>query len=246
MLKNLNRPFIYLKFDIFINMRTVWIYTLSDPFTLEVKYVGKTVRVNRRLNDHLKCNGKSKKDAWIKSLVNKGSKPVLDVVEITDEENCNWLEQYWISQFRTWGFNLKNMTEGGDGSYGLTPWNKGLKGSFKHSDESKLKMSLSRKGKYLGESNPLFGRKMSPEVVEKLRLKRIGQKRSNEFKKNREGEKNANSKPVYCYTLDMTFVKEYKCARYVVEDGFDWNMVSKVCRGVHKTHKGYVFLFKKL
>ena len=227
-------------------MKTVWIYTLSDPITLEIKYVGKTFRIGRRLNDHLKCNGKSKKDAWIKSLLNKNVKPILEIVEITDEKNCNWLEQYWISQFIAWGFKLKNMTEGGDGSFGLTPWNKGLKGVFKHSEKSKIKMSEQRKGKFSGENNPMFGKKMSPEVIEKLRLKRIGQKRSEEFKNNRLGEKNSNSKPVYCYTLEMVFVKEYKCARYVVEDGFDWNTVSKVCRGINKTHKGHVFSFEKI
>ena len=44
-------------------------------------------------------------------------------------------ETYWISQFKTWGYNLINYTEGGDGSTfgnqtsfkkGQKPWNYGI------------------------------------------------------------------------------------------------------------------------
>mgnify|MGYP000045988864 CR=1 FL=1 len=77
-------------------METVWIYTLSDPLTLKVKYVGKTCRINRRLNDHLKCTGRSKKDAWVKSLKNKNLLPILEILDIGDKTNCDLLEQYWI------------------------------------------------------------------------------------------------------------------------------------------------------
>jgi group I intron endonuclease len=226
-------------------METVWIYTLSDPLTLKVKYVGKTCRINRRLNDHLKCTGRSKKDAWVKSLKNKNLSPILEILDIGDKKNCDLLEQYWISQFRAWGFELKNMTDGGDGSYGLIPWNKGLKGVFTHSEKSKLEMSKQRKGKHVGENNPMYGKKLSPETIKKQNNKKIGSKRSNEFKNKRTGEKNPNAKPVYCFTIDGVFVKKYECARFTVEDGFDWNIVSKVCRGINKTHKKHVFSFEE-
>ncbi len=35
---------------------------------------------------------------------------------------------HYISLYKSWGFNLKNMTDGGDGvDKGTSPWNKGLK-----------------------------------------------------------------------------------------------------------------------
>lgn len=226
-------------------MRKVYIYTLSDPTTNIVKYVGKTFRLERRLNDHLKCNGRSKKDAWVKSLLNKGLIPLLEVIEETDDIECNFWEQYWISQFKTWGFKLKNMTDGGDGSYGLKPWNKGLKGVFKHSDDSKVKMSLSRKGKFIGENNPMYGKKHSDDSIRKQIEKRLGSKRTIEQKEKISGCNSSNSKPIYCFTKENVFIKKYNCGVEVIKDGFDANIVSKVCRGINKTHKGFIFSFDK-
>jgi hypothetical protein len=34
-----------------------------------------------------------------------------------------WLEQYWIEQFKQWGFILTNHTKGGEGVYGAGQWN---------------------------------------------------------------------------------------------------------------------------
>ena len=227
-------------------MRIVYIYTLSDPITNMVKYVGKTFRVNRRLNDHLKCNGNSKKDTWIKSILNMGNKPILEIIEVTNDIDCNSLEIYWISQFKTWGFDLKNMTNGGDGSYGLKPWNKGLKGVFKHSENTKLKMSLDRKGKFSGENNPMYGKKLTPETIIKQNDKKIGSKRSKEQIDKISGLNSHNNKPLYCYDLSGNFIKKYEYGLEVELDGFNSNSVSKVCRGINKTHNNHIFSFNKL
>lgn len=37
-------------------------------------------------------------------------------MEFKENEDWKWLEQYWISQIRAWGFHLTNLTEGGDGN----------------------------------------------------------------------------------------------------------------------------------
>ena len=34
-----------------------------------------------------------------------------------------WLEKYWIEQFKQWGFLLTNHTKGGEGAYGAGQWN---------------------------------------------------------------------------------------------------------------------------
>ena len=119
-------------------METIKIYTLSD--SNGVKYIGKTTNINKRLYRHI-FDAKTKKilnkrDAWIKSLLMKGEKPIIEVLSETNHDDWAFEEQYWISQFISWGFNLKNMTKGGEGTFGRIV-----------SDETKIKMSNTKKGK---------------------------------------------------------------------------------------------------
>lgn len=225
--------------------RKIWIYTLTDPRNNLVKYIGKTFRLNRRLNDHInEINSNTKKTAWIKNLKKENLKPIFEILEETNIEDCNFLEIYWIGQFKVWGFDLKNTTNGGDGSYGIEPWNKGLKGVFKHSEESKKKMSEWRKENTTGEKNGFFGKKHSEKNIKIFKEKSSKRRWSEEFKENRRGEKSPNSKKVFQYDLDGKLIKEYSYGKQTEKFGFDSNMVSKVCRGIHKSHKGYVFSFE--
>lgn len=104
-------------------MRT-YIYILQHPVTEDVRYVGKTNNPERRMRHHL--SNQSKNGAriknWIKSLKKNGLKPYMTVIDETDND---WqeLEMYWISQFKSWGFNLTNITSGGEGCYGAAQWN---------------------------------------------------------------------------------------------------------------------------
>lgn len=96
----------------------VKVYTLSDPREPDnIRYVGKTVckLLRTRLNQHV-CTSKSRSNhtqCWISSLLRIGLRPeirLLEEVSVTDWERT---EIYWISQFRCWGFDLTNSTEGG-------------------------------------------------------------------------------------------------------------------------------------
>lgn len=227
--------------------KRVWIYTLSDPRNGLIKYVGKTSRVKKRIGEHIReLQGNTKKINWIKSLKKTGLNPIFEEIEETDVENCDFLEMYWISQFKTWGFELKNHTDGGDGSYGIIPWNKGMKGVFKHSEESKNKMSKWRKKNTIGNKNGFYGKKHSEE--NKKKWSDLGKKRkwSEDFKENRRGTNSVNCKKIYCYSLDGNLVKVYDFGLQVAEDGFDSNMVSKCCRKIHKTHKRHIFSHSKI
>ena len=94
------------------------IYTLSDPETLNVRYVGVTSHsLSNRLSGHIhdaktkfshKCN-------WIKSLLAKGLKPLIQELESCTESEWEDLEIYWIEQFRQWNFHLVNADKGGKG-----------------------------------------------------------------------------------------------------------------------------------
>jgi hypothetical protein len=88
-----------------------YIYTLSDPNTNEVRYVGKTINTKRRYKQHLYDKRQtSHKHSWIKSLKDIGLKPIMNIIE---ECNDNWEEReiYWISKYD----NLTNHKLGGNG-----------------------------------------------------------------------------------------------------------------------------------
>lgn len=138
--------------------KITYIYTLSCPITSEVRYVGKSDNPQERLNKHQNnlnnTKYKTPKWSWIKSLRDKGFKPTMQVIDIVpNSEWCFW-EQHYISLYKSWGFNLTNMTSGGNGGFSV-------------SLESRRKMSESQK-RY--NASLLSPRKMPPKTKE-ARLK---------------------------------------------------------------------------
>jgi hypothetical protein len=123
------------------------IYTLTDPRTNQVRYVGKTKQLLKfRFNNHYTLyNHKYYKACWIKSLRSLNLKPIIEIIDEVEENNWKFWEQYWISQFKTWGFKLTNMTNGGDGMLGYKNKNK-----YKHTQ--KTKDIISRKNKAIIKS----------------------------------------------------------------------------------------------
>ena len=113
-------------------METI-IYTLSDDFG--IRYVGKTINLKKRYQSHINESSlkRTHKERWINKTLKEGGKITIEVLDICDEKESNLIESYWISQFRTWGFNLVNLTLGGDGGSPML--------GKHHSNETKLKMS---------------------------------------------------------------------------------------------------------
>lgn len=100
-------------------MANHYIYTLSDPFTDELRYVGKTSRTpEKRFKEHMYEAKRNKKKlyscSWIRSL--SGAPPKMEILEVLDDETeCLKTEVFWISQFRALGFKLVNICDGGHG-----------------------------------------------------------------------------------------------------------------------------------
>ena len=120
-----------------INDSTNWcIYALVDPFTSQVRYIGFTTNVDCRLSRHIndaESGVASHKCHWIRSVLSKGSEPLLRVLEEGSGSSWKDSEKYWIKFYREEvGALLTNLTDGGEGAIGL-----------KHSEESKLRMSRS-------------------------------------------------------------------------------------------------------
>ncbi len=92
-------------------------------------------------------------------------------------------EKFWIKKYDAFGKNGYNMTEGGDGCFG-----------YKHTKQSKEKMSEQRKGRKLTSewkenikiaiknNHPRLGKKHSEETKNKIREKALGRKHSEKTK----------------------------------------------------------------
>ena len=87
--------------------------------------------------------------------------PILEIIDIVPGENWTFWERWWISLFKSWGFNLVNIGIGGEGG--------------PLSEETKKKISLSNKGK-----QPRLGKKFSEETKKKMSIDRTGKKQSND------------------------------------------------------------------
>lgn len=99
-------------------MNTKFIYTLSDPNNGIVRYIGKTNNIKKRLQKHLSNNHLSsptKKNNWIISLIRKDMIPIIEVLDEVDSNDIDFYEVFYISLFKSWGFDLLNGTDGGDG-----------------------------------------------------------------------------------------------------------------------------------
>lgn len=103
------------------------IYTLTDPRTDEVRYVGMTSRtVEVRVREHLRDGRvpsapKSHRVHWLRQLVSEGLAPIPTVLEETSEGSWAERERFWITKLRSEGAPLVNATDGGEGVLGHRP-----------------------------------------------------------------------------------------------------------------------------
>lgn len=164
-------------------MNTTFIYTLEYPEG-NIRYVGKADNPEYRFKSHIQEGLKdtfTHKKAWLNGLLTKGEEPILNIIDEVPKNNWEIFEQYWISQFKTWGFDLVNSTIGGDGyvcscpeikekmrntllerynSGDIVVWNKGLVGiscgwekGKTRTEENKQRISKTKK-EYYKENDP--------------------------------------------------------------------------------------------
>lgn len=173
--------------------KTWFIYTLSDPVSNDIRYVGWCFNTKRRLSQHIQRakSEKTHKANWINQLAAKGLAPLMDVVE-TGSGDWAFAEKKWIAFYRGSGIDLVNLTDGGEGVTGLV-----------FSAESKEKMAAAKRGKNIssdhikkvadalrgrkrtaesmaGARKALIGRVVSQETREKIRASLVGSKHTDE------------------------------------------------------------------
>lgn len=111
-----------------------------------VRYIGKSTSGLKRVNGHRsEAFGKHRtyKNNWLKSKFESGVKPLVKILdESSNGTDLALKEKLAIYLYKTAGYNLTNLTNGGEGVSGRVL-----------SEESRRKMSSSRKGiKYSDET----------------------------------------------------------------------------------------------
>ncbi len=219
-----------------------YIYTLSHPITHEVKYVGKSIDPKERLRTHIKDARKNYRNNlscnWVKSLLKKGLEPVMDIIDDI-EGDWEWLEIYWVAQFKAWGFELKNTTEGGDYNPMSNPTSRkkvsdkliNIPKTQEHKDSiSKAKIGVAvhsptQKENYskmnTGIGNPMFGKTHSNDSLTKMKL------------------------PVMQYTLNDGFIKEWESAADVQRTtDMLARSINRCAKGDRATAYGFKWVYK--
>lgn len=223
-------------------MDVTFIYILSEPLHGNIRYVGKTKDPNRRLKRHISERNlhDSYKDRWIRKIIDDGGLPEITVIDTVDDKKWCYWEKFYISYFKFIGCKLTNGTEGGD----QPPSTKGRK----HTIESRLKMSDSKKGKPIpwlnkGEKRTELHKKNLSKSCKGRISPNKGNKYSNEFREKLSKSSTVKRK-VNQYSLDNIFIKSWDSIAEA-QNTLQIKHISEVCRNVnyHKSTGGFIWRY---
>ena len=240
-----------------MNNRPWEIYTLSDPITGEVRYVGVTFRRKARIREHMSravTGGKTHRDCWIRSLILQGLRPLYTIVEAGEGKGWETSEQTWIAHYRL-ATRLVNHTNGGEGLPGYIPtealrqkWSTmragvpyapgripGMLGKT-HTPEARAKISAASKTRRHTASSKAklsaahTGKKLSPAHIAKLSAAKKGTKATPEARAKMSASKH-NKQPVRCIETGETFASITDAARQLaVNEASIYQAIRKGCR----------------
>jgi hypothetical protein len=134
----------------------IFIYGLTDPRNGQIRYIGKTVNVKKRLWFHIYGSRNfledSHKSRWIRQLLAVGLSPGIVVLTTTEKENWEQEERRWIADNKE-KLLLTNVSAGGEGvdAPRTEQWRKRI-------------------------SQALKGRTYSPETIERMRLAQLAKR----------------------------------------------------------------------
>lgn len=158
-------------------MAVVFIYALCDPDTGDVRYIGKSTRINIRPREHLRDKGTTRKCRWIASL---SKPPVLKVLETVLFEAWKEAEKRQIKLHRDAGCDLTNHTDGGDGRTTFLPEERKAQSDRmkKNMGDPEFRKKIFTEYRNNKISISHTGKKHSKEHVDKLPQNQVGYKQS--------------------------------------------------------------------
>lgn len=220
------------------------IYTLKDPETNEIRYVGQTINVKQRFINHLKGNKyrNTHSTNWIQSLLNKDLNPIIEIIDTCKIEDLDVVEQKYIKEYKDKGYNLTNHSIGGHSSLGC-----------KHSLESRLKRSINSKGRKIQYSEETLENKKRrhSEYLKDNPQQRIDNilNKEERYKAALKGNKIASEKLrkiVEKVTIKGKVIKEYLSVKEAsIKNNIPTSSLSGYCRGHRKQNfKRFYFRYK--
>lgn len=201
----------------------IFIYVLKDPNNNEIRYVGKTKNtLNKRLYEHCTIRNlkpKTHKNFWIKLLLSNNRRPIIELLEICNENNWKKREIFWINQFT----NLTNTTLGGEGALGFSHKPETIKriietkkknGTLSRSKECRERISESHKGKKMSDTTKLI-------LLESTR------------------------KPISQFDLDNNFVRDWNGVRDCASKlNIDHCGITRCLKAHQKQYNGFIWKYK--
>lgn len=143
------------------------VYSLVDPRTGNVRYVGQTQqKIAHRLSRHVAAANYGRQSLvsqWMREVLAEGLRPKIVLLEQVPLSDGDQAEKDWIADFKFDGYELLNETLGGHGSHG-----------YKHSEEALAKVRAARLKQVFSEetnlkrSIALKGRPRPREVRDKI------------------------------------------------------------------------------
>jgi hypothetical protein len=156
-------------------MKNSILYALMEPFSSEIRYIGKTTQtMDERFRGHM-TDARSEifnhKNNWIRSLLSKKQMPAILILksDYSSHDELITSEITMIAYCKSIGINLVNSTGGGEGMIG-----------FKHKKESNMKNADAHRGKIHSEESKekrrisMTGRTTPIEIREKMSKSHFG------------------------------------------------------------------------
>lgn len=223
------------------------IYSLSEPNSESIRYIGITCDIKQRYRKHLIDYRASHRANWIKGLLLQNKLPVMDIFEdgLLPKDALR-KEREYILLYKSFGANLVNSNNGGLGNLGYKPTLETIekikksRAGYSPSLETRFKVSLSQKGRIKSEQERINiskgqkGKKMSKEFCEKMKI-------VNHWK-NKFGADHIRSKSVDMLSIDNEFIRTFasiKEAERILNIKWISKTISGVCKGKYKTAGGY-------
>jgi hypothetical protein len=157
------------------------IYGLTDPRDGDIRYIGKSTKGLKRPREHGKkgrSNAKCKN--WLSCLAKCNLQYGIKILEYCATiEELNYAEKNWIKKGREYGWNLTNLTDGGEGAPGCVKSaatrQKLSKAATERQADPEIRERIRQR---------LLGHKVSDETKEKIRWSLTGRKLSKDHADN--------------------------------------------------------------
>jgi hypothetical protein len=170
-----------------------YIYVLVDPITDEIGYVGYTINPFARMREHMRLDSNNKrKNTWLSSVWRWHGVPEMVIIESGSGPGWKDREMFYIAKYRAEGYDLTNITAGGQGGAGktLSPEHRAQISARAKSPEAqahRLRLAESRRGTQVSDETRQKVsegvRKRLPELKQKWSEKRRGRLKSEEHKR---------------------------------------------------------------